>query len=70
MCEAEGGAGPRVNNAMNMVSDKLRELSGVMHDEKIPIRLKYNIYETIVKRAMIYMSEYWRVKKTMHTNYR
>ena len=64
-CEAEGGAGPGVNNAMNTVSDTLRELLGVMHDEKMCINIKYNMYKTIVKPAMIYLSENWRVKKTM-----
>ena len=40
-----------------------REVSGVMCDKKMPIKLKDKIYKTIVKPAMIYGSECWAVKK-------
>ena len=42
---------------------KWREVAGVMCDNKMPIKLKDNIYKTIVKPAMIYGSECWAVKK-------
>ena len=34
-----------------------------MCDKKMPIKLKYKIYKTIVKPAMIYGSECWAVDK-------
>ena len=54
---------------MKVAWAKWREVSGVMCDKKMPIKLKDKIYKTIVKPAMIYGSECWAVKKTIHKNY-
>ena len=40
-----------------------RQVSRVMCDKKMSIKLKYKIYKTIVKTAMIYWSECWAVTK-------
>ena len=38
-------------------------VSGVMSDKKMPIKLKDKIYKTIVKPAMMYVSERCAVEK-------
>ena len=63
MFAAEGGSETDVNNRVKVAWAKWREVSGVMCDKKIPIKLKDKIYKTIVKPAMIYGSECWAVKK-------
>ena len=63
MFAAEGGSETDVNNRVKVAWAKWREVSGVMCDKKMPIKLKDKIYKTIVKPAMIYGSECWAVKK-------
>ena len=41
-----------------------RKLTGVLYDRKIPLRLKANIYETIIRPALTYGSECWAMKVT------
>ena len=41
-----------------------RKLTGVLYDRKIPLRLKAKIYETIIRPALTYGSEYWAKKAT------
>ena len=59
-----------MNNRLKVDCAKLIEVSGVMCDKNMPIKIKYKIYKTIVKPAMIYMSECWavedKVTKTLH----
>ena len=52
-----------MNNRVKVAWAKLREVSGVMCDKKMPIKLKDKLYNTIVKPVMIYGSECWTVKK-------
>ena len=54
MFAAEGGSETDVNNIVKVAWAKWREVSGVMCDKKMPIKLKDKIYKTIVKPAMIY----------------
>ena len=63
MFAAEGGPETDVNDRVKVTWAKWREMSGVMCDKKMPIKLKDRIYKTIVKPAMIYGSECWAVKK-------
>ena len=57
MFAAEGGSETDVNNRVKVAWAKWREVSGVVCDKKMPIKLKDKIYKTIVKPAMIYGSE-------------
>ncbi len=41
-----------------------RNLTGVLCDRKIPLRLKAKIYETIIRPALTYGSECWAMKVT------
>ena len=48
MFAAEGGSETDVNNRVKVAWAKWREVSGVMCDKKMPIKLKDKIYKTIV----------------------
>ena len=63
MFAAEGGSETDVNNRVKVAWAKWREVSGVMCDKKMLLKLKDKIYKTIVKPAMIYGSECWAVQK-------
>ena len=42
---------------------KLKEVSGVMCDRKMPVELKDKVFKTIIRPAMTYGSECWALKK-------
>ena len=41
-----------------------RNLTGVLYDRKIPLRLKANVHEAIIRPALTYGSECWAMKVT------
>ena len=41
-----------------------RQLTGVLYDRKIPLRLKAKVYEAIIRPALTYGSECWAMKVT------
>ena len=47
MFAADVGAETDVNNIVKAVWTKWREVSGVMCDQRMPIKIKYDIYQTI-----------------------
>ena len=59
-----------MNNRVKVDCAKWIEVSGVMCDKNMPIKIKYKIYKTIVMLAMTHMSECWavedKVTKTLH----
>ncbi|XP_050503585.1 uncharacterized protein LOC126882654 [Diabrotica virgifera virgifera] len=42
---------------------KWKEVSGVLCDRKIPMKLKGKFYKTAIRPAMMYGTECWAVKK-------
>ena len=42
---------------------KLKQLTGVLCDKKVPIKLKDKVYETVIKPTMAYGAECWAVRK-------
>ena len=43
--------------------DEVEEVSGVMCDRKMPVKLKDKVFKTIITPAMTYSSECWALKK-------
>ena len=39
------------------------DLSGVIYDKKVPMKLKSMLYKTVVRPAMVYGSEFWALRK-------
>ena len=58
---SEGGSQADVNNSIRIEWMKWKEVSGVMCDRKL--KLKENVFKTIIRPAMTYGSECWAVKK-------
>ena len=68
MFTAEGGSATDVRNIVKAAWAKCREVY-ITPYKKMPITLKYKIYKTTVKPAMLYGFECWAVRKTIHKNY-
>ena len=60
---SKGGSQADVNNMIIIGWMKWKEVSGVMCDRKMPLKLKDKVFKTIIGPAMTYGSECWAVKK-------
>ena len=63
MFEAEGGSTTDCKNRVRLACNKWREVTGVICDEKILVKLKHKIYKTVIKPTMTYGAECWTMKK-------
>ena len=43
---------------------KWRELTGVLCDKNMPVKMKSKVYRTVVRPAMMYGSECWEMRKS------
>ena len=62
--EAEGGVEREVNNRIQSGWKSWREVSGVLCDRKMPVKLKGKVFKTVVRPAMLYGLETVPLKKT------
>ncbi|XP_045764478.1 uncharacterized protein LOC123866821, partial [Maniola jurtina] len=60
--QSDGSIDRDVNNRMNAGWMKWRQVSGVICDPKMPLKLKGKIYKTVVRPVTLYGSECWAVK--------
>ena len=51
--DGSGGYGKVVNGRIKVAWSKWRDLSGVIYDKKVPIKLKNKLYKTVVRHAMV-----------------
>ena len=63
MFMSQGGSQADVTDRIRIGWMKWKEVSGVMCDRKMPVKLKDKVYKTIIRPAMTYGSECWAVKK-------
>ena len=68
MSTIEGGSQADVNNMIRIGWMKWKEVSGVMCDRKMPVKLKAKVYTTIIRPAMTCRSECWAVKMKDENN--
>ena len=54
-----GGASEDVENRVTKEWPTWRELSGVIYDKKIPTKLKFLIYQTVIRPTLLYGCETW-----------
>ena len=54
-----GGASKEVESRVTKAWSKWRELSGVICDEKVPMKLKLLIYQTVIRPTLPYGCETW-----------
>ena len=63
MFDAEGGSTTYCKNRVRLAWNKLREVTGVICDKKVPVKLKHKIYKTVIKPTMTYGADCWTMKK-------
>ena len=49
-----GGCGKDVDGRIKVAWSRWRDLSGVIYDKKVPMKLKSKLYKTVVRPAMVY----------------
>ena len=63
MFDAEGGTTTDCKNRVRLTWNKWREVTGVICDKKVPVKLKHKIYKTVIRPTMTYGAECWTMKK-------
>ena len=58
-----GGAERDINNRVKLAWMKWKQLTGVLCDKKVPIKLKDKVYKMVIKPTMTYAAECWAVRK-------
>ena len=61
--DGSGGCGNDVDGRIKVAWSRRRDLSGVIYDKKVPVKLKSKLYKTVVRPAMVYGSECWALRK-------
>ena len=63
MFVAEGGTTTNCKTRVRLAWNKWREVTGVIHDKKVPVKLRHNIYMTVIRPTTTYGAECWTMKK-------
>ena len=58
-----GSVEEEVRSRVSAAWSKWREVSGIVCDKKMPLRLKSKVYKTVVRPVLLYGAECWSVKK-------
>ena len=61
--DGSGGCGKDVDGRIKVAWSRWRDLSGVIYDKKVPMKLKSKLYKTVVRAVMVYGSECWALRK-------
>lgn len=59
----EGGTEKAVRQRVKAVWQKWREVSGVILDRKIPLKLRMKIYKSVLRPVLLYGAETWSLRK-------
>ena len=52
MFDAEGGSTTDCKNRVRLAWNKWREVTGVIGDKKVPVKIKHKRYKTVLKPTM------------------
>lgn len=55
--------GREVHARLQGIGNAFRNVNGVIHDRQLPLRLKAQVYRTMVRPAALYGAETWAVKE-------
>ena len=61
--DGSGGCGKDIDGLIKVAWSRWRDLSGVIYDKKVPVKLKSKLYKIVVRHAMVYGSERWALRK-------
>ena len=62
MFDAEGGTTTYCKNRVRLAWNKWREVTGVICDTKVTLKLNHIIYMTVIRPTMTYGAECWTMK--------
>ena len=63
MFDAEGGTTTDCKKRFRLAWNKRREVTGVICDKKVPVKLKHKIYKTVIRPTMTHGAGCWTMKK-------
>ena len=63
--QQEGEIGEDVNHRGQVGWVKWRSASGLLHDRRIPLKLKEKFYKTTIRPAILYGTECWTILKQL-----
>ena len=61
--DSNGRAERNINNRVKLAWMKWKQLTGVLCDKKVPIKLKDKVYKTVIKPTMTYGADCWEIRK-------
>ena len=61
--DGSGAYGMDVDGRIKVARPRWRDLSGVIYDKEVPVKLKSKLYTTVVRPAMVYGSECWALRE-------
>ena len=61
--DSNGGAERDINNRVKLAWMIWKQLTGVLCDKKVPIKLKDKVYKTVIKPTMTHGAECWAFRK-------
>jgi hypothetical protein len=62
MLQKNGDINENVSNRIKVGWLKWRQVSGVLCDPRVPLKVKGKFYRTAIRSAMLYGAEYWHTK--------
>jgi len=63
LIQGSGSVEEEIQSRATAAWSKWREISGVVCDKKMPLRLKSKVYKTVIRPVLLYGAECWSVKK-------
>ena len=63
LIQESGSVEEEIQSRATAAWSKWREISGVVCDKKMPLRLKSKVYKTVLRPVLLYGAECWSVKK-------
>ena len=61
--DSNGGAERDISNRVKLAWMEWKQLTGVLCDKYVPIKVKDKVYKTVIKPTMTYGAECWAVRK-------
>ncbi len=55
-------------NRVKLAWMKWKQLTGVLCDKNVPVKLKDEVYKTVIKPTMTYGAECWRLERNTITD--